>query len=237
MMLVDRNSVRDGALWVSERSEFVKVNKDQEVIRMHARTIMARMKELNYSPATWKTHPLHPKEQSPATVDWIFFCNLLNFSFWTDENKPFWMEYRQKKYTGYWALCAAIDRALDEGIPVTNPTWYCSAPKVALERLFRSEEQEEESSIPMLEERIRVMREAGRRLVEKYKGSFANCILEANGSARKLINLLITEFPSFFDVSWYEGRTSKEIWSRFRSIGSFYPKASPNFGCRSVGML
>ena len=41
----------------------------------------------------------------------------LNFNFWSeDENKKFTVKYKDKKYTGYWSLCAAVNRALDVSI-------------------------------------------------------------------------------------------------------------------------
>lgn len=64
------------------------------------------------------------------SINWIFLVDSLNFSFWSDteliqlseplpENfkKPnsekYTVVYNQIPYTGYWALCAAINRALD----------------------------------------------------------------------------------------------------------------------------
>ena len=47
------------------------------------------------------------------TVDWIVVLDTLNFSFWTDEDvEPWTVRYEGQDYTGYWALCASINRAL-----------------------------------------------------------------------------------------------------------------------------
>ena len=51
-----------------------------------------------------------------AALDWIFFADTLNFSFWSaDETKKYKVVYKGKEHTGYWSLCAAMNRALDEG--------------------------------------------------------------------------------------------------------------------------
>jgi hypothetical protein len=51
-----------------------------------------------------------------SAVDWIFVVDTLNFSFWSETNKskdsnksPFYVEHKGVRYTGYWALPAAIN--------------------------------------------------------------------------------------------------------------------------------
>lgn len=81
-----------------------------------ARLILEQMKAKNYSLKTWSTHDLHPKDRNEATVNFIFTLDLLNFCFWSDElDRIFTIEYKGKKYTGYWSLVAALQRALAEG--------------------------------------------------------------------------------------------------------------------------
>lgn len=118
--------------------------------------------------------------------------DLLNFSFWSDldvadKSIPhpdrYAVQYQGTNYTGYWSLCAAINRgtnqtrhlgqkclhffffvALEEGIPITDPAYYgYKATDQDIANIFRSDTKE---SIPMLSERIKVMREAGRVLCE-----------------------------------------------------------------------
>lgn len=84
-----------------------------------AETIWRLMQKKAYSTQKWSEHELHPKSKDESTVDFIFTMDLLNFSFWSeekDESKRFCVEYRGKKWTGYWSLVAALQRALDEGM-------------------------------------------------------------------------------------------------------------------------
>lgn len=39
--------------------------------------------DIPFNLKSWKEQPLHPKEMSEATVEWVFVADLLNFSFWS----------------------------------------------------------------------------------------------------------------------------------------------------------
>jgi Potential Queuosine, Q, salvage protein family len=100
------------------------------------------MKTKPYDTSTWSTHPLHPKTKSPETVEWIFLIDLLNFSFFSDETDPeqqFYVTYKGERYTGYWSLCAAVNRALDAGIPITSPRYWIETDEDMLRGIFRGE--------------------------------------------------------------------------------------------------
>lgn len=109
----------------------------------------------------------------------------LNFSFWSDRpaTERFGVRYKtaidgkevyvdsdqghrgveQRIHTGYTSLLVALHRAKDEGVDVTNPRWYKDATDDEVRRVFRSDQSEE---MPLLDERIRVMREVGTELCE-----------------------------------------------------------------------
>lgn len=107
--------VLEGAEYVYDNS--IDVALDMRSCKEAAVSIHAQMQEKQYSPATWATHELHPKTKDEGTVAFIFTMDLLNFSFWSDrpEGKRFAVSYRDKTWTGYWSLVAALQRALDEG--------------------------------------------------------------------------------------------------------------------------
>ena len=89
-----------------------------------------------------------------AAVDWIFLADVLNFSFWSeDESKKFCVNYKGMSWTGYWSLCAAINRALDEGIPFTDPEYYRKISKEKLTYIFRSDSAYQ---MPLIEDRLEV---------------------------------------------------------------------------------
>lgn len=70
-------------------------------------------------------------------------------------------------------------------------------------RIFQSETS---TPIPLVEDRVRNLQEASRILMEKYQGSFVNCIKAGSGSAQKLLNLVVSDFSSYRDEAEFEGK-------------------------------
>ena len=95
----------------------IDVALDMRSCKKAAATIHAQMRDKKYSTATWGAHELHPQTHDESTVAFIFTMDLLNFCFWSelDEAHRFAVEYRGKRWTGYWSLVACLQRALEEG--------------------------------------------------------------------------------------------------------------------------
>lgn len=170
-----------------------------------ASTIWDSMQEKSYSTQDWSKHELHPKAKDESAVAFIFLMDLLNFSFWSDGPDVFAVDYRGKRWTGYWSLVACIQRGLDEGISITSPAFWVDEERctdLVLRNVFRSSTSVE---MPLLEERITCIRSAGRVLEHKYDGSFTTCVEQASGSAAALVSLLVNDFPVFDDRHDFEG--------------------------------
>lgn len=107
--------VLEGAEYVYDNS--IDVALDYRSTKNAAAMIHEQMQKKEYSTKTWSSHELHPKAKDDSTVDFIFTMDLLNFSFWSEkgDEERFAIEYKDKKWTGYWSLVAALQRALDEG--------------------------------------------------------------------------------------------------------------------------
>ncbi|KAI9821915.1 MAG: hypothetical protein M1827_002497 [Pycnora praestabilis] len=198
--------VLEGAEHVYNNS--IDVALDSQGTKAAAQIIRTLMEQKEYSTKTWSAHELHPKDKDENTVNFIFTMDLLNFSFWSEKESEerFAVEYRSQKWTGYWSLVAALQRALEEEIPMTSSDFWQNEDKCTegvLRRVFRSATNEE---IPLFEERMACLREAGLILYEKYDCNFLNCIKEANGSAAALVNLLADNFPCFRDEMKFEGK-------------------------------
>ncbi|KKK25463.1 hypothetical protein P175DRAFT_0513496 [Aspergillus ochraceoroseus IBT 24754] len=225
---------------VLENAQFIFDNAidvalDPAKTKAAAETIWRLMQKKKYSTHTWTEHELHPKTKDESTVAFIFTMDLLNFSFWSElsEGKRFAIEYRGKTWTGYWSLVAALQRALDEDIPITDPEFWTdeeACTEDVIKHVFRSATDEE---IPLLQERIQCLREAGRVLCTDFDGSFTNCIYNANNSAAALVNLLAESFSCFRDETTFHGRRVRlykraqiliaDLWACFNgeSYGEF----------------
>ena len=95
-----------------------------------------------------------------------------------------------------------MNRALASGLALTDPRTYSSISAADLRHVFRSETAE---TIPLLEERLGILRENGRQLMEHFDGSFYHCLQACGGSAVKLVQLVVDHFPSFRDEGTFDG--------------------------------
>ncbi|PVZ96552.1 hypothetical protein BB558_007533 [Smittium angustum] len=226
------NPVLQSAILINKNSKNVSINNEK--IHSAALKVLDGINSTEYSTNAWKQHELNPNVANEEAVEWIFVIDLLNFCFWTTKDKKsreYSVSYNGKSYTGYWSLCASINRALDEGIPITDPSYYSKISRNELEYIFRSSSSNQEQ-IKMLDERLEILNEAGKVLVDKFEGRFVNCLKQANNSSLKLVDLLTTNFPSFDDkqVVQFDGlQTVKfnkraqilvaDIWACFENEG------------------
>ena len=108
---------------VLESAEYVYDNGidvaiDMRATKNAAEAIHEQMQRKSYSTAAWSENELHPKSKDEATVSFICTMDLLNFSFWSElpNEERFAVEFRGKRWTGYWSLVASLQRALEEGL-------------------------------------------------------------------------------------------------------------------------
>ncbi|PSN73328.1 hypothetical protein BS50DRAFT_653801 [Corynespora cassiicola Philippines] len=209
----------------------IGVALDMRHTKLAAIAILEEMQKRDYSTKAWSEHELHPKTKDENTVNFIFLMDLLNFSFWSEkpEEERFAVSYREKKWTGYWSLVAAIQRALDDEIPITDPSFWANEDECTEEKLrevFRSDTEEE---IPMFAERMKCIREAGRILEEEFDSSVITLIEDAKGSAAALVNLLAEHFNCFRDEGTYDKKKVRflkraqifvaDLWAAFDGEG------------------
>ncbi|CAG2165674.1 unnamed protein product [Oppiella nova] len=195
--------------------------KDQGIQRL-AQMLKSEIETKRYSTSVWKEHPLHPKVADQTTIDWIFVVDSLNFSFWANTDQ----DYTIEGHTGYWALCAAINRAIKKGIPITDPQFYSQVSEPEFREIFSTDNGIE---IPLLLKRLEVLRESGRVLIEKFGSSFLNCIQESDSKATNLLKLIVNNFSSFRDQTIYRGQRVSfykraqiliaDIWAAFEGNG------------------
>ncbi|XP_026471688.1 queuosine salvage protein isoform X1 [Ctenocephalides felis] len=219
-----------------ESAEFIvkhakNVSFKEEGIQKLSKMILEDIVSHKLTPSNFSQHDLHPKPMDPWALDWIFIVDTLNFCFWTPGigNST---KYRVNGHTGYFALCAAINRAMKEGIDITNPKYYSSIDVTSLQKLMRSDDGV--TKVPLLPERVNCLQQVGQVLLEKYKGTFKNCVLEAENSAQNLLKLITNDFICFRDEALYNGQRVSfykraqilvgDVWSCFsgKDIGYFH---------------
>ena len=153
--------------------------------------------------------PRHAEEALHCTgleperfLNYLLALEALNFCFW-DEPPRWTVRYRGASHDGYWALVAALHRAIHEdGVPLWDAAWLAEAAPETLGHLLRGEGRPP----PLLEVRAAHLREAGRVLLERWEGQFGRTVESSGGDAVTLALTVAREFPSFGDVARWRGR-------------------------------
>lgn len=136
----------------------------------------------------------------------VFIEDAVNFCFWAGKNEPKWQvtDKNGSLTTGGWfGLKACFDRGLLNGTRILDAQYISSISSGDGADFFRGTDGVQ---IPLLQERLNNLREAGKVLTEKFDGKFTNIVTSANYDAIEIIKLVIRHFPSFRDVSILEGR-------------------------------
>ena len=148
----------------------------------------------------WRTPPHWWRDDDPeATSRFVLLLDALNFSFW---GTPRWrVSFEGAPLNGYWALAASLRQAIERGVPLTDPTFLTREACAA--ELLRGVD---DVVIPLLAERQAALREVGRGLLEACAGRFLACLHEAEWSAPVIVQRVAAAFPSFRDVTRYDGK-------------------------------
>uniref|UniRef100_A0A3P9Q210 Queuosine 5'-phosphate N-glycosylase/hydrolase n=1 Tax=Poecilia reticulata TaxID=8081 RepID=A0A3P9Q210_POERE len=187
---------RESGQFVAERSRDVFI-RDAGVQKVAEMLFNLRRSDA-LTASGWKVaNPLAP------ALNWVFVVDTMNFSFWPDNGaQQCEVTYKGITYTGFMTLCAAITRAMDEGVPITDPKYFSQMSVEELGKVLRSDN---ETAMPMVQERHQVLTEGGRVLLE-HGGSFHSFISQAGNDAQKLVELIVEKIPSYRDEVTYEGR-------------------------------
>lgn len=141
----------------------------------------------------------------PRDVQLVFIEDTVNFSFWSDKDKPKWcVEWPagNKINGGWYALKACFDRGLKENPKILDAGYLSSISLNDAKDFFRGADNVE---IPLLKERAENLRETGKILLENFHGKFINALHASQFDALKLVDIIVKNFPSFRDVSIFNG--------------------------------
>jgi hypothetical protein len=152
--------------------------------------------ETRAEPPAWNGD-YHFCDGGERTVNYVFLLDTLNFCFW---GKPKWgITYRGKRLDGYWALAAALKRALEKTPHVADAEFLARLEPRELARILRGN-----TTIPLFTERWRNARELGTILCEHWGGRAITFMEDARRDAPRLVQMLADNFASFNDVAVYD---------------------------------
>uniref|UniRef100_A0A146KVD5 Queuosine 5'-phosphate N-glycosylase/hydrolase n=1 Tax=Lygus hesperus TaxID=30085 RepID=A0A146KVD5_LYGHE len=197
-------SPRESGVFISKNAKHVSIHEEAIPKMVHDLYLALEKGGLRkYSITEHETFPSKHLSQKEA-LNYVLFLDALNFCFWSPPGKPHWtVKFQDVSYTGYFALCAAVARAYDEGIHIFDPTVYSKFTLSELEEMLKGENG---VPAPMVEERLKCLQEVGTVLLAKFGGSFENVVLQAKNSAQALLKLVVENFPCFDDSCDYLGK-------------------------------
>ncbi|KAL9053780.1 MAG: hypothetical protein Q9162_004578 [Coniocarpon cinnabarinum] len=122
-----QTKVLDSASYVA--SQAIDVFIDRTGVQAAARSLLSSIRRTPFTTASWSAHQLHPDPLDGSMTDseivkFIFVMDLLNFSFWSEDDEGFWVEWEGRRWSGYWSLVACLRRAKEEGMDVTDVAWW-----------------------------------------------------------------------------------------------------------------
>jgi hypothetical protein len=98
-------------------------------------------------------------------------------------------------------MMAALSRALDEGYPLLDGAFLARIGEDEFRHILRGN-----VPIPLEGERWAIFRVCGMLLARDFGGRWHEVVRRAGGSAVRLVELLVTSFPSWDDAAQFEGR-------------------------------
>lgn len=150
---------------------------------------------------------LHFRDGTWHTAGWVLVLDALNFCFWSEDPESRWrVEYHGEVFDGYWALVAALRRAVDEGRPLWEPAYLASLTPRDVAHILRPVD-DETPEIPLFPLRVYNLHELGQGLIAAYPDTnpVVSLIQDAQRSAARLVQRVVELFPSFNDVASYRG--------------------------------
>lgn len=172
-------------------------------VRFHPERLEAVVREwgtLESRQDSWQ-HPAHFFDGTEETLRWIFILDVLNHCFWPDRGEHAWtVSFEGESYSGYWGLAASLKRALMRGYRITDPEYLADLRKEDLKEIFSGM-----GEIPLFEERLANLREAGRNILALWQGDVVHLLEETRRRAVETVKTVAASFPSFQDEADYRG--------------------------------
>ena len=184
--------ILDGAHWVVRRSRHVRIDQDRLI------AVAGGLDPACLHLPDWQV-PVLPPWRDERLVDLFLLFNSINFCYW---GEPKWtISFHGQPYDGAYGMMAALTRAWDEGYPLLDGSFLARIRESELCHILRGN-----VAIPLESERLEILRETGAVLVGEFGGRWHQVVRQAQGSAVRLVDILVTRFPSWDDVARFEGR-------------------------------
>jgi len=166
-------------------------------------------------------------EKTPdVAMDFVMVGNTMDTAF-TDfkTHVKFQIDYKGEHLSDSEAMFGCLKRAMDDGVPILDGKFLARITRRDMQKVFAGNIE-----MPMLEEKVEVLRQVGEVLTGKYGGRYSNfiqsCPPRLYDNGKGLVERLATEFPRYNDVSQYDGHeikfyklTQLGFWQIYTGLG------------------
>lgn len=184
---------------LAKNSEFVFVNS--EVLDVVAKRFAGEDLKIPF----WDA-PVFLDGSDNDVFDFFLVGNAINFAYTDFATKQKWSaQYRNTEWKGAFGMWACLRKAFDEGIKILDGEYLKNIDEENFRRIFAGNFE-----IPLLNERLSILREVGLVLCEKYAGHFHNLVEQSEkrlfNGGNGLVERLTADFPSFNDSAAHEDK-------------------------------
>ena len=132
----------------------------------------------------------------------FFIFNAINFCYWAKKDEPKWtVEFNDKKLDGAVALFRCLEEEVKRNSDILSGDELADLSAEHLGKILSGN-----TTIPLFNERLKCLKEMGKVLEKRFGNNLLNVFNESKNDAIKLVDLLVTNFSRFNDISKIDGR-------------------------------
>jgi len=173
------------------------VSLDREALRQAAKTLSKE----GFPAPPWPRW-CHYFDGGLKTLTYLLVTDSINFCFWPLPGEERWrIRLNGEILSGYYALAAALKKTFEkEDLPIADPSFLASLSMETFREIMSGE-----GRLQLMNERLSILRETGKRLMTLFHGDTRRLIETCERSATRLVRTLAASFPSFRDEVQYDG--------------------------------
>lgn len=135
------------------------------------------------------------------SIGLVCVFNCVNFCFWAGKGEEKWAtKINGEVIDGATGVFRALEEAYKSGLLLLDAHFLQNLNREKFNEILNGN-----TEIPLLNERVKCLNEAGEVLLKNFDGSFMKVFESAKGDAVELTNLFIKFFSSFNDYATFEG--------------------------------
>jgi hypothetical protein len=185
----------------------------------HVKTNIPKIKELAKKLSDFdfpeQRYEFYPNVDRNGIIQFALVLNSINFQFQDlKSHLKFEINYNNQNYSGFFGLAYSLRRAIENKIPVLDAKYLSNLSEQEALKFLKAN-----IIIPMFKDRVKILNDVGRTLVQKYGGQFSNFLKTSNkafDNGNGLVERLVIDFPAFDDIRTYKPTNT---------IVKFYKKA------------